>query len=108
MSMMRSSTGAYPGRHEVRRCRADDDVRRPGDARVGLDFLLQVLGELLVGLSGDDRQPVDLEAAHTFAVLVHAQPQASADGLPAFALSAHFAQGANLEHVGVVPTLPER
>jgi hypothetical protein len=75
------------------------------DAGILLDLLLQVLGELLVALGGDHGQRVDLEAAHPLAVLVHAQPQAAADGLPALALGLDVAQGADLEHVRVVPAL---
>ena len=77
------------------------------DAGVVLDLLLQVLGELLVALGGDDGQRVDLEAAQALAVLVDAEAQAAADGLAALALGAHLAQGADLEDVGVVPALPQ-
>ena len=78
------------------------------DARVGLDFLLEVLGKLLIALGGDDRQRVHVESAQALALLVHAEPQAAPDGLAALALGAHFAQGANLEDVRVVPALLER
>ena len=46
------------------------------DARLCLDLLLQVLGELLVALRGDDGQRIDLEAAQALALLVDAQAQA--------------------------------
>ncbi len=78
------------------------------DAGVGLDLLLEVLGELLVALGGDDGQRVDVEAAQPFALLVDAQPQAAPDGLAAFPLGAHLAEGANLEDVRVVPALAQR
>ena len=77
------------------------------DAGVVLDLLLEVLGELLVAFGGDDRERVDVEAAQAFALLVHAQTQAAADGLPALALGAHLAEGANLEDVRVVPALAQ-
>ena len=72
-----------------------------------LDFLLEVLGELLVALGGDDRQGVDVESPQAFSLLVDAEPQAASDGLAAFALGAHFAEGANLEDVRVVPALAQ-
>ena len=56
------------------------------DAGVFLDLLLEVLGELLVALGGDDGQRVDLEAAQALALLVDAEAQAAADGLAALAL----------------------
>ena len=77
------------------------------DAGVGLDLLLEVLGELLVALGGDDGERVDLEAAQALALLVDAETQAAADGLAALALGAHLAQGANLEDVRVVPALAQ-
>ena len=78
------------------------------DARVLLDLLLEVLGKLLIALGGDDGERVDLEAAQPLAILVHAETQAAADGLAAFALGAHFAQGADLKDVRVVPALLQR
>ena len=63
------------------------------NAGVGLDFLLQALGELLVALGGDDREDVDLGVPHAVARLVDTEPQAAADGLPALDLGAHLPQG---------------
>ena len=77
------------------------------DAGVVLDLLLQVLGELLVALGGDDRERVDVEAAQALALLVDAQTQAAADRLAALALGAHLAQRANLEDVRVVPAFAQ-
>ena len=77
------------------------------DAGVFLDFLLQILGELLVAFRGDDGERVDVEAPQPFALLVDAQAQAAADGLAALALGAHLAQGANLEDVRVVPAFAQ-
>ena len=62
------------------------------DSRVLLDFLLKVFGELLVALGRDHGQRVHVEAAQPLALLVHTEPQAAADGLPALALGAHLAQ----------------
>ena len=78
------------------------------DARVGLDLLLEVLGELLVALGGDDGQRVHVEAPQPLPLLIHAEPQAAPDGLAAFPLGAHLAQGTNLEDVRVVPALLQR
>ena len=50
---------------------------------VFLDVFLQVFGELLIAFGGDHRQRVDLETAQPLTLLVHAQPQASANRLPA-------------------------
>src|SRR5208282_4764420 len=71
------------------------------------DLLLQVLGELFVAFGGNDREGVDIEAAQAFALLVDAQAQATADGLPALALGTHLAQSANLKHVRVIPALAQ-
>ena len=49
---------------------------------------LQLLGELLVALSRHDRQRVDVEAAHAFALAVDAQAQASPDRLAPVPLGA--------------------
>ena len=78
------------------------------DPRFLLDLPLQVLGELLVALAGDDGQGVHLESALPLAGLVDAEAQAPADGLPAFPLRRYVPQGADLEHVGVVPAFAER
>ena len=75
------------------------------DAGVLLDLLLEVLGELLVALGGDDGQRIDVEAAETLALLVDAESQPAADRLPPLALRAHLAEGADLEDVGIVPAL---
>ena len=75
------------------------------DARVGLDLLLEIFGKLLIALGGDDRQRVHVETAQPIPLLIHAEPQAAPDGLPALSLGAHFAEGANLEDVRVVPAL---
>lgn len=40
-------------------------------------------------------------------LLVHAQAQAASEGLAAFPFTADVAQGANLEDVGIVPTLAQ-
>ena len=72
-----------------------------------LDLLLEVLGELLVAFGGDDGERVDVEAPEAFALLVHAETQAAPDRLPALALGAHLADGANLEDVRVVPALAQ-
>src|SRR5690606_15201735 len=47
------------------------------------------------------------EASQTFALLVDAEPQPAADGLATLPLGADFTQSADLEDVGVVPTLLE-
>ena len=65
-------------------------------------------GELLVAFCGDDGERVDVEAAHPFALLVHAETQAAADRLAALALGAHLAQGADLEDVRIVPAFAQR
>ena len=51
---------------------------------------------------------LSLEAPQPLALLVHAEAQSPADGLAAFALGSHFAQGANLKDVGVIPALLQR
>ena len=68
---------------------------------------LQLLGELLVALPRHDRQRVDVEAAHTFALTVDAQAQASADRLAPFPLGADVAQHTDLEDVGIVPAFTQ-
>ena len=78
------------------------------DAGVFLDFLLQVLGKLFVVFRGHHSQGVDLEAAYPLTILIDAQAQATANGLAALALGLNVTQGANLEHVGVVPAFLER
>ncbi len=78
----------------------DDPELDPG---ILLDFLLQVLGELLVALGGDYSQRVDVEPAQTFAFLIDTEPEAPTNRLPALALSTDLAQRANLKHVGIVP-----
>ena len=78
------------------------------DPRILLDFLLQILGELFVALHRHHSECVDLEAADALALLIDAQAQAAADRLPALALGAYLAQGADLKDVGVVPTLLQR
>src|SRR5207253_982928 len=77
-------------------------------ARVLLDLLLQMLGKFLIAFGGYDRERVHVEAALSVAVLIDAEPQAAADRLPPLALRPHFAQGANLEDVGIVPAFFER
>ena len=72
------------------------------------DLLLEVLGKLLIALGGDDRERVHVESTQPIPLLVHAEPQAASDGLAAFTLRAHFAEGANLEDVRVVPAFLER
>ena len=78
----------------------DDPELDPG---ILLDFLLQVLGELLVALSGNYSQRVDVEPAQTFAFLIDTEPEAPTNRLPALALTTDLAQRANLKHVGIVP-----
>ena len=77
------------------------------NAGILLDFLLEILGELLIAFGCDYRKRVDLEPAQPLALLVDAQPQASADRLPPLAFRAHFAKGANLKNVRIVPALLE-
>ena len=77
------------------------------DAGVGLDLLLELLGELPVALAGDDGERVDGAVADAAAVLVDADAEAAADGLAPLALGADVAERADLEHVGVVPPLAE-
>src|SRR5438477_7858467 len=77
------------------------------NAGVVFDLLLQVLGKLLVALGGNYREGVDVEAAQPRALLVHAQAQAAPDSLPPLLLAAHLTQGANLEHIRVVPALAQ-
>ena len=78
------------------------------DACVVFDFLLQLFRELLVALSCDHRQRVDLKALEPLAFLIDAQPQATSDRLPPFTFGSNVAEGADLEHVRVVPTFAER
>ena len=77
------------------------------NARVGLDFLLQVERKILIALGRDDGQRIDLETALPLAVLIDAQSQAATDGLPPLPLRAHFPQGTNLEDVRIVPALTQ-
>ena len=81
------------------------------DAESNLCFFLylplQLLGELLVALPRHDRQRVDVEAAHAFALAVDAQAQASADRLAPFPLGADVAQRTDLEDVGIVPAFTQ-
>ena len=78
------------------------------DAGILFDFLLKILGELLIAFRGDDGECVDVEATKPFARAgIHAETQAAPDGLAAFAFGAHLAEGANLEDVRIVPALAQ-
>ena len=78
------------------------------DSRLVRDFLLQILGELLVTLHRDDRERVQVMAAQALALLVHAEPEAASDRLPAFPLRADLAQRADLKDIRIVPSLLQR
>src|SRR3546814_11856443 len=65
------------------------------NAGVGLDFLLEVVGEGLIALGRDHRERVDLDARQPFTLLFDAQAQAATDGLAAFPLLAAFTPRAN-------------
>ena len=78
------------------------------DSGILLDLALQVLGELLVPLPGDYSQRIHFETAQALTVLVDAEPQATPDRLPPFALGLDVAQRAYLKDIGVVPPLAQR
>ena len=78
------------------------------------DFMLQALGKTLVALAGNNGQHVDIlylvpqqVGVHAFASLVDAEAQAAAHFLALAHLAAALLQGADLEHIGVVPTFPQ-
>src|ERR1019366_5742896 len=72
-----------------------------------LDLLLELLGKLFVALGRDHRQGVDLEAAEALAVLVNAEAQAASDRLATLLFRRHFPEGADLEHVRIVPAFAQ-
>src|SRR3546814_12469808 len=72
------------------------------NAGVGLDFLLEVVGDGLIALGRDHRERVDLEAPQPSTLRVAAQTPAATDGLPASPPRAGFTHGANPAHVGIV------
>ena len=77
-------------------------------------FALQAFGETVIAFAGNDSQDVDVMhivaqniRIHAFAVLVDAQTQAAANLLPFADFTAALFQGADLEHVRVIPSFPE-
>ena len=56
------------------------------NARVFFNVALQVFGKLLVALGRNHRQGIDLKATQALTLLIHAQAQATANGLTAPAL----------------------
>ena len=73
------------------------------DAGLFFDLPLQVFRKVFVTLLRDYGQRVDFKPSLTFAVLVHAQAQATPDGLAAFPLRLYVAEGADLENVRDYP-----
>ena len=78
------------------------------DAGLLLNFLLQILGKLLVAFHRNHGQRIYLEAPQPVAILVDTQPQTAPDCLAPLALRAHLAQRANLKHIRVVPAFTQR
>jgi hypothetical protein len=79
------------------------------DAGIGLDFLLQVLGELLIAFRGYDGQRIDRRSR---AIARPSDSRTRRKPRPMVWRRSrsvcHLAQGANLEHVRIIPTLAQR
>ena len=84
--------------------RLDDAEADPG---ILFNLVLQVLGEVLVALPGDDGERIDFEAAQALTVLIDAKTKAASDRLPPFSLGPDVPQCADLEDIGIVPPLAQ-
>ncbi len=79
------------------------------------DFLLQPSGKALITLAGDDSEEIhllhlfpQLLGIHALARLVHAKTQTAAHLLALAHIAGTLLQRANLEHIGIIPALPQR
>ena len=69
-----------------------------------LVLVLQCSGERPIRLIRHDRQLCGTGVLDALTILVNRQAQTAPDRLTAFCLAGHVAQGADLEHVRVIPT----
>ena len=78
------------------------------DAGFVLNLFLEGGSKLGKALVGHDVKDIDVLVLDAFTVLVHAQAQATAHLLTAGKGGLLLDQGADLEHVGIVPAFPQR
>ena len=78
------------------------------DAGFVLNLFLKGRGKFGKALVGHDVKDIDVLVLDALAVLVHAQTQATAHFLAAGKGGLLLNQGADLEHVGIVPAFPQR